>query len=124
MWGIDEDSLYKTYLPKAREILREQAKEMLAEPIEAKVLRVYYKAMKDGKYQTALACLSELNRMSGNYAPAKARLEINDWRSKAIQDIQAGLIAYDALAEAFDEQTAKELFTLAGRSDDVTDLSN
>lgn len=42
----------------------------------------------------------------------KAR--IDDWRSQAIADIKAGIIAFEALAEAFDESLATELFRAAG----------
>lgn len=42
----------------------------------------------------------------------KAR--IDDWRSQAIADIKAGIIAFEALAEAFDESLATELFKAAG----------
>lgn len=42
------------------------------------------------------------------------RIEVNDWRTRAVQDIQAGLIDYEALAEAFDSDLATDLFTQAG----------
>lgn len=41
-------------------------------------------------------------------------IKIDDWRSQAIADIRAGLIPYDALAEAFDHDLASELFAAAG----------
>lgn len=37
-----------------------------------------------------------------------------DWQAMAIEQIRAGRIQYDALAEAFDESLAKQLFTQAG----------
>ncbi len=40
--------------------------------------------------------------------------KIHDWRSQAIADIRAGVVTYQALAEAFDEDLATELFRLAG----------
>lgn len=42
------------------------------------------------------------------------RLEIVDWRSKAIDDIRNGIIPYDVLADRFDTDLATELFKLAG----------
>jgi len=42
-------------------------------------------------------------------------IQIEDWRSRAIEDIRAGRIAYEALAEAFnDRDLATELFREAG----------
>lgn len=42
------------------------------------------------------------------------KIKIDDWRSQAIDDIKAGRIDYPALAEAFDESLAQELFRAAG----------
>lgn len=42
------------------------------------------------------------------------RVQQDDWRSQAIDDIKAGRIAYEALAEAFDDDLATELFRAAG----------
>lgn len=42
------------------------------------------------------------------------RVQIDDWRSRAIADIAAGRIAYEALADAFDDSLAAELFAAAG----------
>lgn len=42
------------------------------------------------------------------------KLRVEDWRSQAIADIKAGRIAYQALAEAFDESLAAQLFAAAG----------
>lgn len=43
-------------------------------------------------------------------------VKIEDWRTQAITDIRAGLIPFEALAEAFDESLAAELFRAAGVS--------
>lgn len=42
------------------------------------------------------------------------RIQNDDWRSQAIEDIKEGRIQFDALADAFDVDLAKELFKLAG----------
>jgi len=42
------------------------------------------------------------------------RVQIDDWRSQAIEDIRAGNLPYEVLAEAFDDSLAQELFKLAG----------
>lgn len=42
------------------------------------------------------------------------RVIVEDWRMRAIEDIQRGVIDYRSLVEAFDEPTATELFTRAG----------
>jgi phage terminase small subunit len=42
------------------------------------------------------------------------KLKIEDWRDKAIADIRAGKLNYGALAQAFDNDLANELFALAG----------
>jgi len=42
------------------------------------------------------------------------RVQIDDWRSQAIEDIRAGTLPYAALVEAFDDTLAQELFRLAG----------
>jgi hypothetical protein len=41
-------------------------------------------------------------------------MKVDDWRSQAIADIKAGNIAYEALAGAFDDSLASELFRAAG----------
>lgn len=40
--------------------------------------------------------------------------EDRDWRDRAIDDIKAGRIKFEALAESFDESIATELFRSAG----------
>lgn len=42
------------------------------------------------------------------------RVLIDDWRSMAIADIKSGRVVYEALADAFDDSLAAELFTEAG----------
>lgn len=42
------------------------------------------------------------------------RVKIDDWRSQAIEDIRAGVIPFQSLAEAFDIDLATELFKAAG----------
>lgn len=44
------------------------------------------------------------------------RILVDDWRSMAIADIRAGRVAYEALADAFDDSLAAELFAAAGVS--------
>jgi phage terminase small subunit len=42
------------------------------------------------------------------------RVRVDDWRSQAIADIRAGIIPFEALAEAFDNDLAAALFREAG----------
>jgi hypothetical protein len=42
------------------------------------------------------------------------RIQTDDWRTQAIDDIKAGRIDYHTLAEAFDNDLATELFRTAG----------
>lgn len=42
------------------------------------------------------------------------RVQQDDWRSQAIEDIRAGRVDYQTLAEAFDDETAAQLFRAAG----------
>lgn len=42
------------------------------------------------------------------------RIAVDDWHSQAIEDIKAGRITYPALAEAFDDDLATQLFREAG----------
>lgn len=42
------------------------------------------------------------------------RVQTEDWRSQAIEDIRAGRVDYQTLAEAFDDETAAQLFRAAG----------
>lgn len=42
------------------------------------------------------------------------KLRVDDWRSDAIRDIRDGKISYEALANAFDDSLAAELFRSAG----------
>jgi phage terminase small subunit len=44
------------------------------------------------------------------------RVQVDDWRSQAIEDIKAGVIDYETLADAFDSELAQELFRAAGVS--------
>jgi phage terminase small subunit len=41
-------------------------------------------------------------------------IKIEDWRTQAIADIRAGIIEYEALADAFDVDLATQLFHAAG----------
>ncbi|MFN8452015.1 MAG: terminase small subunit [Anaerolineae bacterium] len=49
------------------------------------------------------------------------KVQVDDWRLQAIEDIRAGNIDYDALAEAFDRDLASELFTAAGKTVQVSE---
>lgn len=55
-----------------------------------------------------------LELMGKYYTLFTDKVKIEDWRSQAIDDIKAGRIDYPALAEAFDESLAQELFRAAG----------
>lgn len=59
----------------------------------------------------AQAALVQLGRHYGLFTD---KVQVDDWRTQAIADIKAGSISYKALAEAFDNDLATELFTRAG----------
>ncbi len=59
----------------------------------------------------AQAALIQLGR---HYRLFVDRVQTEDWRARAIDDIKAGLVTYEALASAFDEALAAELFRQAG----------
>ncbi|MBE2268808.1 MAG: terminase small subunit [Anaerolinea sp.] len=42
------------------------------------------------------------------------RVQTENWRARAIEDIKAGVVTFEALASAFDETLALELFQQAG----------
>lgn len=58
-------------------------------------------------------------RDPANWQPP-AKIEIS-WQDQAVADIRAGLVTYQALAEAFDESIAAELFARAGVSASLVD---
>jgi len=58
--------------------------------------------------QSALQLLGKYHKLFTD------RVQVDDWRSQAIADIRRGAIDYEALAEAFDDTLAAELFRAAG----------
>lgn len=67
----------------------------------------------------AQAALVHLGRAYSLFGEKPQKVDGGEWRSKAIADIEKGLISFEALAQAFDHQTARELFTLAGKADAI-----
>ena len=63
-------------------------------------------------YKACLAVQKELNALLGLY-PA-TEIKIDDWHSQAIADIRDGKLTYEALADAFDDTLAAQLFAKAG----------
>lgn len=57
--------------------------------------------------------LAALNLLA-KYHDLVNKVKIEDWRSQAVADIRAGNLPFAALAEAFDEDLATELFRAAG----------
>lgn len=57
--------------------------------------------------------LEALNLLA-KYHDLVNRVRVEDWHSEAIADIRAGRITYEALARAFDDSLATELFRSAG----------
>jgi phage terminase small subunit len=49
------------------------------------------------------------------------RVQVDDWRSQAIQDIKAGALDYPTLESLFDTTLAQELFRAAGVSVEIDD---
>jgi phage terminase small subunit len=52
------------------------------------------------------------------------RVQVDDWRSQAIQDIKAGVLDYPTLESLFDTTLAQELFRAAGVSVVVNDSAD
>jgi hypothetical protein len=71
------------------------------------------KAASDGNWQAAAW---KLERRYPDQYGKQARIEVSDWRSEAIRLIQTGELDYRALAEAFDDTLAADLFRAAGVS--------
>lgn len=77
----------------------------------------WIKGIKDTRYGKAIefydthAALVDLGRYHTLFVD---KIEHADWRSKAIDDIREGRIAYSALVDAFDEDMATQLFKAAG----------
>lgn len=63
------------------------------------------------KLHDAQAALGQLGRYHALFLD---RVRSEDWRTMAIDDIRAGHITFEALAEAFDEDLATQLFREAG----------
>lgn len=59
----------------------------------------------------AQAALVHLGKHHGLF---KDRVQVDDWRTEAVNLIRRGELEYAALAEAFDESLAAELFATAG----------
>lgn len=57
---------------------------------------------------------SALVHLGRHYGLFTDKLQIEDWRSRAIDDIKAGRVQYQDLVDAFDTDLATELFTRAG----------
>lgn len=55
-----------------------------------------------------------LEMLGKYYALFTDKVQVEDWRSQAIADIKAGKISYEALKEAFDTETAAELYQASG----------
>lgn len=58
--------------------------------------------------------LEALTRLAKFHGLLVTRIQVDDWQSQAIEDIRQGRIAYKALAQTFDVETAKQLFLRAG----------
>lgn len=61
-----------------------------------------------------LRALDHRAKLQGLYAPIKT--QDVDWKVQAIEDIKAGSITYPAMARAFGDSLAQELFQLAGKA--------
>lgn len=115
-WGVAERTQFR-YLARANEQLvaiaatqrdRERGRAL------ARLNMLFRSALQLQDYKTCLQVQREINTLLGLYAPAQSTLRIDDWRSQAIEDIRRGAITYDALAQAFDDTLAAELFRSAG----------
>lgn len=95
-----EGALHNIWLPDVKSIgSGEFAERVDIERFNAPLLEQYRKVLDDIAQETG---------------GRTKQVKIEDWRSQAIADIKAGVIGYKALAEAFDNDLASELFRAAG----------
>lgn len=112
-WGLTSRQI-DTYIGRASAQFKKQSnfkRERERGKAMERLNYLFMKALKVADYRTALAVQKDLSALLGLNAPTK--IEVT-WQDQAIADIRAGKIPYKALADAFDESLAAELFRKAG----------
>lgn len=115
-WGVSDRQAFR-YMADANQKIIESSDINRNRELGLALSRLnllFKNAFKLQDYKTCLQVQREINTLLGLYAPAQSTLRIDDWRSQAIEDIRRGAITYDALAQAFDDTLAAELFRPAG----------
>lgn len=92
----------KTHLVK--KIKRKQVEKIVGKA----VIRTTYTEIELHDPQRAIDMLGKYHELF------TSKVKIEDWHDEAIADIRSGRISYEALAQAFDESLAAELFRKAG----------
>jgi hypothetical protein len=59
-------------------------------------------------------CIQQRLTLLNAYPAQRQEVNVTSWQDRAIEDIRGGKLSYDALAEAFDDNLAHELFKRAG----------
>lgn len=112
-WGVD-DRQVDNYIARAKHAISQQSevkRNYILGTARARLNLLFYRALNIQDYKTALAVQKEINALEGLNAPQK--IEIS-WQDQAVADIRAGLVTFEALAEAFNNDLATQLFTRAG----------
>jgi len=113
-WEIEARQA-REYIRRANNELSRQAKIKrdveLGKALE-RMTSLYSSSLKLQDYRTCLSVQKEINTLLGLYAPTK--VQVDDWRSEAIEYIRRGELSFEALADEFDPDLATELFRAAG----------
>jgi len=100
--------------------IRDEWKRSASESIEAHISRqlaeieeIKRAAWAQKRIDLVLKALEREMQLLGT-SQQVSRVQVDDWRSQAIEEIKAGKLDFEALARHFDEQLATELFRAAG----------
>lgn len=112
-WGVSARTA-DGYIGKANRLLEKDANVRRERELGKALGRynlIFAGAVLDKDRAAALAAQREIDALLGLRAPKEIRLS---WEDQAVKDIQAGLVTFEAMAEAFDVDLATRLFTRAG----------
>lgn len=116
-WGISRRTTDRL-IALANKVFEEESATVRERELGKAIRRLetlFLRSMHVQDYKTCLSVQREINTLLGLNAPARSEIKIEDWRTQAIADIKAGMLTYDAVAQAFDDDSlAAELFREAG----------
>jgi hypothetical protein len=113
-WNIGERQM-DDYLVWANERIIDESsegREKTLADLRAKMKRLYALASTKEQYRVCLGIIQETHKVLGAYP--KEQIELMTWQDRAIEDIKAGRLTYEAMSQLFDPDLATQLFTLAG----------